>query len=149
MGTTEILVRVLGFLQLLADCLPIACQYLLPQFSAMRSGQILQRQLSLPVLTTVSPLLHHSFTPVVSRQLHHCNVANSSPLPLPLRLLSYCSATAQPLLSAASSRRPTPTGRLGPPILRRAEPGKFHSDGPLDIQVLSGWRPLSFLFSGR
>ena len=29
------------------------------------------------VPTTVSPLLHHSFTPMVFRQLHYCKVANS------------------------------------------------------------------------
>ena len=143
MGTTEILVRVLRFLQLLADCLPIACQYLLPQFSAMRSGQILQRQLSLPVLTTVSPLLHHSFTPVVSRQLHHCNVANSPPLPLADRLPIACQLLARIFGLNA------PTGRPAPPGLRQAKTGMSRSDDPLDIQVLSGWRPLSFLFSGR
>jgi hypothetical protein len=32
--------------------------------------------------TTASPLLHHSFTPRVFRQLHYCKAANSPTLPL-------------------------------------------------------------------
>ena len=66
------------------------------KFTAMRSEQIPQRRRTrilrsleaansptLPLSpTTASPLLHHSFTPRVFRQLHYCKAANSPTLPL-------------------------------------------------------------------